>query len=154
MYFQNPPSPQGPHAPQGLAAPQTAQPLLPPSPPTLPATPPLQTSPQSSTLAQRPASDSSPRTLASGSLRGQIVPQSLRYYSNGVSRFRFCTDDPAVQLISCVMFKNTSESLPAGALSVGRHLELRGYVRANNWTDKQGNAHSGKDFVVKTLITL
>lgn len=152
MYFQNPPSPPGPQTPQGPAAPQASQPLLPPSPPALPAYPSAAPLPQASPRAVLLDPGLSSRPTAPGVLRGQVVPQTLRFFANGVSRFRFRPDVPDAQPVSCVIFKNASESLPADALSVGRHLELRGYARKNHWIDRQGNAHDGTDFVVNSII--
>lgn len=152
MYFQNPPSPPGPQAPLGSAAPQAAQPLLPPIPPALPVYPSAVSQPQGTPRAVLPDPRPSSRLTAPGVLRGKIVPQTLRFFNNGVSRFRFRPDVPDAQPVSCVIFKNASESLPADAFSVGRHLELRGYARKNHWTDRQGNAHDGTDFVVNSII--
>lgn len=154
MYFQNPPSPPGPQAPLGSAAPQAAQPLLPSSPPALPicpSTPPL---PQDPPRAVLPNPRQSSKPTAPGVLRGHIVPQTLRFFNNGVSRFRFFLDDSKSPIVSCVMFRTTTDSFPSDAFSKGAPLELRGYAKSNNWVDKKGNAHADTDFVVTALIKL
>lgn len=154
MYYQNPPSFPEHQMPQGLAAPQAAQPLLPSSPPALPAFPSAAPLSQASPRAELPNPRPSSRPTAPGVLHGHIVPQTLRFFSNGVSRFRFFLDDSKTPIVSCVMFRTTTDSFPSDALSKGAPLELHGYAKANNWIDKKGNAHADTDFVVTSLVKL
>lgn len=154
MYYQNPPSPPGPQAPQSLAAPQAAQPFLPPSPPSPPALPAMPGAPPSPQELQRVGLEQPKRPTSPGIHRGRIEPRTLRFFTNGVSRFRFHTEDPSASLISCVMFRETTASLPADALSADKRLELRGYSRPNNWVDRNGAPHADTDFVVTALGVL
>ena len=150
MYNQNPPSPPGPQAPQSFAAPHAAQPF-PPSPPTLPAIPGAPLSPQE---PPRVAYGQTKRPTSPGIHRGRIEPRTLKFFTNGVSRFRFRTEDPSAPLISCVMFRETTATLPADALSADKRLELRGYSRPNIWVDRNGAPHADTDFVVTALGVL
>ena len=120
-----------------------------PTPPTPPALPLSAQTPQSP-VPSRSSLQKSPQPPGrkQASLNGSIEQDSLRFFNNGVTRFKFRQDNPGVPLASCVMFRSVTNTLPADLLSLGKRLEVRGFSRQNTWTDKRGNTHSDVDFVV------
>ena len=81
-------------------------------------------------------------------INGTIEQNTLRFFNNGVTRFKLRKDGPNGPLASCVMFRSTANAVPPDLLSLGKRLEVQGFPRQNNWTDKHGNTHADVDFVV------
>lgn len=98
-----------------------------------------------------PAPKPAPAPRKQATFNGIIESETLRFFNNGVARFKIRKDNPNEPLASCVMFRTASRSLPVEILSRAKRLEVRGFFRQNSWTDKKGNQHSDMDFVVVKL---
>ena len=143
MYKQ--PSFQAPHV-QGAQRAFSGQPTLtPPTPQTLLFSPP-EPHPLPAVPTVRQKAD--PIRERRQSMNGTIEQNTLRFFNNGVTRFKLRNDDPNMPVASCVMFRSMTKSLPPDLLSVGKRLEVQGFSRQNNWEDKHGNTHVDMDFVV------
>ena len=88
------------------------------------------------------------KTRQSSVMEGTIEPGSLRLYGRGVTRFRFRSTDPTEPTVSCVSF---DANLSTELLTRGKRLRISGYLRENQWTDRQGCVHADTDFVARNI---